>query len=268
MTDFSPEASVERVGDTVRRPARPFSASVQAVLRHLRAEGVTSVPEPLGFDDQGREVVSFLAGDVWNDPIPELVWREATLMAAARLLRRIHDASAGFAPPGDARWMLAMPADLPVEVVCHNDFAPYNVVFDRDRVAGVIDWETAAPGARVWDLAYAAYRFVPLSLSAPPELLDVRVQARRLALFCDAYGAGDADRGRLLAAAERRVGELRGLTLERARGATSEAGARMWREHAELYAADIAYLRAEAAALRPGRCCGCGGRRSAGRRGA
>ena len=210
MTDFSPQGSVERVGDTVRRPARPFSASVQAVLRHLRAAGLTCVPEPLGFDDEGREVVRYLPGDVWHNETPEFVWHDETLLAAARLLRRIHDATAAFAPPEGARWMLAMPADLPAEVVCHNDFAPYNAVFDGDRLAGVIDWETAAPGARVWDLAYAAYRFVPLSLSAPPELLGVDVQARRLALFCDAYGAADDDRGRLLAAAARRVAELRG----------------------------------------------------------
>ena len=66
--------------------------------------------------------------------------------------------------------MLAMPGDLPAEVVCHNDFAPYNVVFDDGGPVGVIDWETAAPGARVWDVAYAAYRWVPLSRSAPAEL--------------------------------------------------------------------------------------------------
>jgi len=251
MTEFSPQGGVERIGDTVRRPARPFSASVQGVLRHLRAAGLTCVPEPLGFDDAGREVVSFLPGDVWNDPIPELVWHEETLTAAARLLRRIHDATAAYEPPDDACWMLEMPSDLPVEVVCHNDFAPYNAVFDGVRLAGVIDWETAAPGARVWDVAYAAYRFVPLSLSAPPELLDAPVQARRLALFCDAYGAGGRDRGLLIATAVRRIEELRRLTLERAAGA-SPGDARMWREHAGLYAADIAYLSGAAAALSPG----------------
>ena len=151
---------------------------------------------------------SYVEGDVWSDPLPELVWRESTLVAAAELLRGLHDATVGFQPPAGARWMLAMPADLPVEVVCHNDFAPYNVVFADDRPAGVIDWETSAPGARVWDVAYAAYRFVPLSQDAPPALLDVRVQARRLAAFCGAYGLDEPDRAVLLATVARRVSAL------------------------------------------------------------
>ena len=90
--------------------------------------------------------------------------------------------------------MLAMPGDLPAEVVCHNDFAPYNVVFGDDGPVGVIDWETAAPGARVWDVAYAAYRFVPLSRAAPEELQAAPVQARRLADLLRRLRAG---RGRI-----------------------------------------------------------------------
>ena len=135
-----------------------------------------------------------------------------------------------------------MPADLPVEVVCHNDFAPYNVVFTDDRPVGVIDWETAAPGARVWDVAYAAYRFVPLSRDAPPALQDVAVQARRLRAFCGAYGLGEPDRALLVATVARRVSALRELLLERAASGDPPFEAALVQRHAEHYSADLAHL--------------------------
>jgi aminoglycoside phosphotransferase (APT) family kinase protein len=238
-----------RSGDTVRRTAGPWSPSVQAVLRHLQRAGIGGIPEPLGFDERGREVVSYVAGDVWNYPLPEVVWRQSTLVATAVLLRRLHDATAGFEPPADARWMLAMPGDLPAEVVCHNDFAPYNVVFDDDGPAGVIDWETAAPGARIWDVAYAAYRWVPLSRAAPAELRDAHEQARRLRIFCDAYGLGAADRAILLATAARRVVALRDLIVAEVAIGNPVFAERLADGHVEEYDADLAYLRASAATL-------------------
>jgi aminoglycoside phosphotransferase (APT) family kinase protein len=251
MSCLSRHGAIVRVGDTVRRPAKPSSASVQAVLAHLRRAGLTCIPEPMGFDDLGRDVVGYIAGEVWNDVIPEVAWRSSTLMTAGRLLRELHDATVDFEPPSDACWMLEMPSDLPVEVVCHNDFAVYNAVFRGDRLEAVIDWETAAPGARVWDLAYAAYRFVPLSLSAPAELCEARVQAQRLASFCDAYGAGRSDRALLLSTVARRIEAIR-LLVERALLGGSAVDARVWQEHAELYAADEAYLQASASVLAAG----------------
>jgi aminoglycoside phosphotransferase (APT) family kinase protein len=232
-----------RLGDTVRRPAQPWSASVQAVLAHLQAAGVTCVPRPLGFDDLGRDTLGYVAGDVWNDPMPELVWRDSTLVTAARLLRRLHDATADFEPPADARWMLPTPEDLPIEVVCHNDFAPYNVVFGNDGPIGVIDWETAAPGARVWDVAYAAYRFVPLSCVAPAELAPPPVQARRLSSFCDAYGLDVADRAILAATVIRRVAALRDLILSEAAAGNAVFAAHLADGHVDAYEADLTYLR-------------------------
>ena len=238
-----------RVGDTMRRPARPWSASVQAVLGHLRAAGLTGIPEPLGFDELGREVLGYVAGEVWDYPLPELVWRESTLVAAARLLRRCHDATAGFVPPAGARWMLPMPDDLAAEVVCHNDFAPYNVVFGDDGPVGVIDWETAAPGARVWDVAYAAYRFVPLSCAAPEALQAVPVQARRVAVFSDAYGLGAEARAILLATVARRIAALRDLIVSQAESGNPVFAAHLADGHVEEYEADLEYLRASASAL-------------------
>lgn len=238
-----------RVGDTVRRTARPWSGSVQTVLHHLQRAGISGVPQPLGFDELGREVVSYVPGDVWNYPPPEVAWRESTLVATGVLLRRLHDATAGFEPPADARWMLEMPGDLPAEVVCHNDFAPYNVVFDDGGPVGVIDWETAAPGARVWDVAYAAYRWVPLSRSAPAELQAARAQARRLRIFCDAYGLSAADRAVLLATVARRVAALRDLIVAEAASGDPVFAAHLADGHVREYDADLAYLRESAAAL-------------------
>jgi hypothetical protein len=59
------------------------------------------------------------------------------------------------------------PPREPVEVVCHGDLAPYNCVFDGDRLVGVIDFDTAHPGPRLWDVAGGAYRLVPLVAPTP-----------------------------------------------------------------------------------------------------
>ena len=59
---------VVRVGDTVRRPVRPFTATVQAYLTHLHKRGFHDAPEALGYDEQGREVLSYVTGDVPTEP--------------------------------------------------------------------------------------------------------------------------------------------------------------------------------------------------------
>lgn len=52
-----------RVRDTVRRPTGPWTPAVHALLRHLdgRIEGV---PRVLGYDEHGREALSYLPGEV------------------------------------------------------------------------------------------------------------------------------------------------------------------------------------------------------------
>ena len=73
-----------RVGDTVRRPLRPFSLTVQAYLAHLRDAGFTGAPLPLGVDEQGREVLSFVPGDVPRNPLPPETAGDDVLIALAR----------------------------------------------------------------------------------------------------------------------------------------------------------------------------------------
>src|SRR5688572_17793177 len=116
--------AIVRVGDTVRRRAGPWTPAVHALLRHLEAVGFEGSPRVLGIDEQGREILRYIEGDGpvgWPDPMPAYTWRDANLIAAARLLRRYHDAQAGFTRPAPASWRWRSD---PAEVICHNDVAP------------------------------------------------------------------------------------------------------------------------------------------------
>ena len=74
-------------------------------------------------------------------------------------------------------------------MICHNDFAPYNLVFTNWRPRAIIDFDMAGPGPRVWDVSYAAYCFVPLSGKEHSLGLSASVDTNRcLRAFCDAYG--------------------------------------------------------------------------------
>ncbi len=164
---------VVRAGDTVRRPLKPNTGFVHALLLHLERAGFQAAPRFLGIDAQGRETLSFIAGDV----PPELgAWNDAQLAAAAKLIRAFHDATLDFSDKGDA------------EVVCHGDLSPCNTVFVEGMPAALIDFDAARPGRRADDLGYAAW----LWLDMGNDELDARAVGRRLALFSAAYGCSDA----------------------------------------------------------------------------
>jgi hypothetical protein len=176
-----------RVGDTVRRRAGAWTPAVHALLRHLEAVGFEGSPRVIGIDEQGREVLAYIEGDGptgWPDPMPDYVWRDANLIAAARLLRRYHDAQAGFAPPVPTSWRWASNT---TEVICHNDVAPFNAVFRDGKLFAMVDFDNAGPGRRLWDVAMGIWRWVPVNNDSDPTLRDRAARVRR---FCDAYGLG------------------------------------------------------------------------------
>ena len=231
--------AVVRVGDTVRRTAGPWTPTVHAFLRHLRAAGFDRAPEPLGLDEQGREILTLLPGVAATYPLPAYVWTDATLAAVASTLRAFHDAGAGFAGTG-WRWPPAEPA----EVICHNDFAPYNLMFEDGRLTGVIDLDLASPGPRIRDVAYAAYRFVPLTDPANPDapFPGAAEQARRLAAFCDAYGDPRIRPAEVASAAAGRLRELVAFIERSAAAGDPAQQAVLARGDVAIYERDIAYL--------------------------
>ena len=179
-----------RIGDTVHRRAGSWTPAVHALLAHLKRVGFGAAPAPLGMDQQGRAVQSFMPGEVhagWPDPLPEWMFEdEVTLIAAAKLLRRYHDSLDGFVPPPDAHWRFVPPGEH--EVICHNDWSPSNALFRGHVPVAMLDWDAAGPGSRAWDVALAANNWVPLNPRKTPPSLATK--ATRFALFCDAYGEG------------------------------------------------------------------------------
>ena len=184
-----------RVGDTVRRAAGPWTPAVHALLAHLADKGFAGSPRPLGVDEQGREVLTFLPGETVGSarPWPGWVYAEDTLVQVARWVRGFHQAVADFVPPADAVWRMGGHW-APGLIVGHNDAAPYNAVWRDGRLAGFFDWDMAGPVSAAWDVAYAAFSWVPLHarrIVAREGFTDFAGRPRRLELFLTEYGWTD-----------------------------------------------------------------------------
>jgi hypothetical protein len=151
------------VDGTVRRPAGRWTPTIQRLLGHLADAGIEEVPRPLGVDSAGREALSYIPGETVGDVDRWPSWgtADSTVAQVGKLLRRIHDATRGFADGQVLPWRLVDAGVGPSEVVCHNDVAPYNLVWD-DRVVGLIDWDFASPGDPRVDLAFALWQLAPL----------------------------------------------------------------------------------------------------------
>lgn len=241
-------SAVVRRGGAVHRSAGSWTPTVHLLLEHVHARGITWLPRPLGTDEQGREVLTFLPGVVPAYPMPAWVWTNEVLTTAGGWLAQLHAASANF-DTTNAVWQL--PSHEPVEVICLNDVAPYNMVFDDARqLSGWIDVDTASPGPRVWDLAYLAYRLAPLTTAEDTGAgsSDLRRSSERLARLCTAY-ATTGDRVDIAPAAvvEAVPGRLRELADWTA--AAAAAGAEHVATHVELYRQDALWCEQNARPL-------------------
>jgi hypothetical protein len=180
--------AVVRTGSHVLRPAGPHADAIDALLTHLHAAGFDGAPRPAGRASDGRARFAFIPGDVPLPPYPAWWWSDGALASTAALLRRYHDAAAGFVAPAGASWSEDLADPRGGAVLCHNDVCPENVVF-RDGVAvALLDFDFAAPGRDVYDVAQLVKMCVPLPggpRTAEGSALD---PFRRLRLVTDAYG--------------------------------------------------------------------------------
>jgi hypothetical protein len=173
------------VDGTVRRTPTSRSPYVRRLLGHFAERGWPGAPRFLGTDAEGRDEFTFVPGLVpWE--YDERVAAPGSLAALARLVRAAHDLTAGHPLAGDD------------EVVCHNDLSFRNTVYRAEagllHPVALIDWDLAAPGRRVHDVAHLCWQFLRLG----PERRAVWA-GPRMRVVADAYGLAGEDRAGLVA---------------------------------------------------------------------
>ncbi|MQY10056.1 hypothetical protein SRB5_01600 [Streptomyces sp. RB5] len=172
------------VDGTVRRTPTPRSPYIRRLLDHYAAHRWPGAPRHLGTDARGRETLTFIRGLVpWE--YDERVAADDSLTALTRLVRTAHDLTAGHELAGSG------------EVVCHNDLTYRNTVY-HDRSGqllptALIDWDLAAPGRRIHDIAHLCWQFLHLGPTCDPHWA-----AHRIRHVADAYGLPREDRADLV----------------------------------------------------------------------
>lgn len=202
-----------RRGDTVRRPRGPHSPAVEAYLLHLERVGFDRAPRFLGIDDAGREVVSFLPGEMGGRPPHPWAIDEGILGQLGEWQRALHDVSTDVRLPDGVSWPeRAQFPEVPdvfevPDVVGHNDVTVENALFrpvgedpqGPHRLVGVIDFDLAAPTTRLLDVATTLLYWAPIG---PPDGRPVVMRdldaPRRARVVADAYGLDRSDRLALL----------------------------------------------------------------------
>ena len=192
-----------RIGATVHRPMKSWSASIHALLQHFERIGFEGAPRLLGIDTSGREILAYVPGD---DGRVARCYDDEALIAVGQLIRDCHDAIASFDPPPGSSWHVE-PGAPPGNFICHNDLSPANTIYSTGRPRAFIDWDLATRSTTLWDLSYAARTFIPLYDPEDCEQFGYPSgrQRQRLKLFCDSYRMDRQTRHDLLSAVGHRL---------------------------------------------------------------
>jgi hypothetical protein len=208
-----------RIGDTVHRPTGWWTPAVHKLLQYLESAGFKYSPRVLGFDDQGREILSFIEGESGKDGWKKIITDDG-LKRYGKLLRKYHDAVAGFQPDEKSEWAYSAGGLKEGEIICHGDFGVWNIVWQGDEPVGIVDWDLVFPANPRYDVLYA------LEYSAPfrddettlkwHHFPEVPNRNHRIKVFAEAYGLKEL--GNIVedvAALQRTVGKYEAYLAER-----------------------------------------------------
>jgi len=174
--------AIARVDTNVHRTAGPWTPAVHELLGHLAAAAYPA-PRVVGMDNSGREVLTFIPGRCVEPDHMHLIDTDDAMRRVGALIADYHLAQESFVVPPDAEWREeGRDPTGSSEIVAHNDLAPWNLIVDDDDEWTFIDWDLAAPGRRMWDLAWALHSFVGLW---PHTTLTSEQIASRIAAFSE-----------------------------------------------------------------------------------
>ena len=186
-------ADAVQLDGVVHKTAGPWTPAVFALLAHLEQAGFAGAPRVAG------DGYSFVAGE---SPHPH-AWSDDAVGAVGTLLRGLHDATATFTPPADARWQANWLRDLGGDdiVIGHGDPWPWNIIGAHGRPEAFIDWEFAGPVDRLWELAATVWlnaQLVDDDVAELQGLPDALTRARHARAVVDGYGLPRAARDDLV----------------------------------------------------------------------
>ena len=242
LTGGNASSFVVRVDETIRKPWTASTSSVRRLLEHLHSSVGDLVPEHLGRDDQGRQVLEFVPG---VEAMDELPLAAAELERVGAIIRALHVAASSFPRRDTDVWATAM-RSAGDEIISHNDLAPWNLIRSPDRWS-FIDWDGAGPTSSIADLAYAARAFAQLD-----HLHELDASVPLLRSLLDGYEASGYERAGVVPAMIERAEAMRDLLV-----GSIATGVQPWASmavsgHGDYWASAAAYLRRHAAEVRNG----------------
>ena len=104
----------------------------------------------------------FIDGDVPLVPYPDWAQTDEALASVTRLIHRFHDAARAFEGREADTWSDELADPSGGRLICHNDVCLENVVFRQGQAVGLLDFDFAAPGSPLFDLACFARMCVPI----------------------------------------------------------------------------------------------------------
>ncbi|MCX5336315.1 phosphotransferase [Streptomyces sp. NBC_00140] len=209
--------AVFRHGALVERPAPRTARALHAHFLALAEQGFDAAPRPIRLTADGREQLTFVPGDVALPPFARWVMTETALRSVGSLLRRLHEASAAIAVDACVEWPRSLADPAGGTMLCHNDVCPENVVFRDGYAAALIDFDLAAPGRAVWDVAMTARYWVPmLDPTSATVLYPAGLDApARLRILADGYGLSPQERAELPGVIEQATASCRAFVADR-----------------------------------------------------
>ncbi|WP_197659900.1 aminoglycoside phosphotransferase family protein [Mobilitalea sibirica] len=212
-------------------------------MNYLHDRGFHKVPYPYGVDHNDNEILSYVDGIVHNGLLPEDVMSDEALISVATVMSEYHALGEEYSKTlsGNEKWML--PLREPVETMCHGDFAPYNLAMKGKKVSGIIDFDTLHPGPRMWDIAYALYRWIPLMSPDNPENFGKEEdKIKRMDLFLASYGVEHYKLSEVIEWVINRLQYLIHFMQEEARSGNEIFVRNIEAGHLDQYIKDIEYI--------------------------
>ncbi|WP_321387057.1 phosphotransferase [uncultured Enterococcus sp.] len=162
MNDFEKGnmSTITKKGNTLYKSKPYNSQTMKRFLNYMEPYNL-NIPKYLG-ETSDKIHLSYVKGNSIHSDADSIPFEKKVLMisSAAKLLATFHRATENFPVLEEDQYFLSYNGSFEIDVICHNDFAPYNVTFEAFEAVGLIDFDTICPAPREWDIAYALYRFI------------------------------------------------------------------------------------------------------------